>query len=156
MKKIELKGIWIPKEILFNDKLNDKEKILLSVILALSTELGYCFASNRYLSQVLNITINRTSKIISSLKDKGFIDIKIIYAEGTKEVKSRKIEIKDNILKGIVILNNTYGQMEQEGIVPKGNYIKNKYNKYYRNIREFEHQKYSEDELESLYNVFEN
>lgn len=150
MKKIELKGIWIPKEILFNNKLNDKEKILLSVVLALSTELGYCFASNRYLSQVLNITINRASKIISSLKDKGFIDIKIIYEEGTKEIKSRKIEIIDEILKGIVISNNTYGQMEQEGIVPKDKDIINIYNKYYKYKKE-DKIFYSKEELESLY-----
>ncbi|MBQ7882279.1 MAG: helix-turn-helix domain-containing protein, partial [Treponema sp.] len=67
MKKIELDGVWIPKEILLNEELNDKEKIVLSIVLCLSSELGYCFAGNRYLSNVLGVTINRVSKIISSL-----------------------------------------------------------------------------------------
>lgn len=151
MKKIELKGVWVPKEILFDKELNDKEKILLSIIVTLSTELGYCFASNRYLSNILNVTTNRVSKIMSSLNTKGYIEIKMIYEEGTKEIKIREIKIKNEIIKGIVILNNTYGQMEQEGIVQKDKDIINIYNKYYNNKKEFEKTIFKKEELEELY-----
>ena len=44
----KLKGLWIPAEILLNEDLSDKEKIILSMILYLSEERKSCFASNKY------------------------------------------------------------------------------------------------------------
>ena len=78
MEKKKLKGIWIPLEILENEKLSDKEKLLYSIILSLSLDTGYCYANNRYLSKILNITTRRVSKLISSLKYKSIIEIKMI------------------------------------------------------------------------------
>ena len=40
MSKQKLKGLWIPAEILLNNDLSDKEKIILSMILYLSDETG--------------------------------------------------------------------------------------------------------------------
>lgn len=40
MRKQKLKGLWIPAEILLNNDLSDKEKIILSMILYLSDETG--------------------------------------------------------------------------------------------------------------------
>lgn len=88
---------------------------------------------------------------MSSLNTKGYIEIKMIYEEGTKEIKIREIKIKNEIIKGIVILNNTYGQMEQEGIVQKDKDIINIYNKYYNNKKEFEKTILKKEELEELY-----
>ena len=42
----KLKGLWIPVEILLNEDLSDKEKVILAMILYLSEEKGSCFASN--------------------------------------------------------------------------------------------------------------
>lgn len=61
MKK--LKGLWIPADILLDEKLTDKEKIILSMILYLSDETGSCFASNQYIASVVKVTPNRVSKI---------------------------------------------------------------------------------------------
>ena len=44
----KLKGLWIPAEILLNEDLSDKEKIILSMILYLSEDTSSCFASNKY------------------------------------------------------------------------------------------------------------
>lgn len=68
MRKQKLKGLWIPAEILLNNDLSDKEKIILSMILYLSDETGSCFASNGYLASIVKVSTNRVSKIISSLK----------------------------------------------------------------------------------------
>ncbi len=38
MEKKKLKGVWIPIEILENENLTDKEKLLYSVIISLSLE----------------------------------------------------------------------------------------------------------------------
>lgn len=51
----EFKGVWIPYEIVTDIKLNDKEKIVYSMILYLSKEKE-CIMSNLYISDLLNIT----------------------------------------------------------------------------------------------------
>ena len=73
----KLKGLWIPAEILLNENLSDKEKIILAMILYLSEDTKSCFASNKYIANIINVTHGRVSKIISSLKDKGYVSVKL-------------------------------------------------------------------------------
>ena len=105
----KLKGLWIPAEILLNKDLSDKEKIILSMVLYLSEEKGSWFASNKYIANIVNVTHERVSKIISSLKDKGYISVKLKYKTDSKEIEQRQImPIVENI--------NRYSQKVQEGI----------------------------------------
>lgn len=98
MKEIKLKGIWIPKEILLNKEIGDKEKIILSMIVYLSDETPGCFASNRSIANIVNVTQERVSKIISTLRDKGYIEVKLNYKLQSKEIENRQITpIKENI-----------------------------------------------------------
>lgn len=151
MKKNMLKGVWIPTEILLIKEISDKEKILLSIILGLSAELGYCFCSNRYLSKLLGITINRVSKIVSSLKDKGFIEVTLNYDEEKKYIRSRELKLTDKLLIGIVKNNNTHCRKQQYPIVKSDYDIINKYKKLYNNRRNFEQREYTKEEIEKLY-----
>ena len=75
----KLKGLWIPAEILLNEDLSDKEKIILSMILFLSEDTSSCFASNKYIANIVNVTHERVSKIIRSLKNKEYINVKLKY-----------------------------------------------------------------------------
>ena len=94
----KLKGLWIPAEILLNDDLSDKEKIILAIILYLSEEAKRCFASNKYIANIVKVTHERVSKIISSLKDKGYVDVKLKYKTDSKEIEQRQIiPIVENI-----------------------------------------------------------
>ncbi len=103
----KLKGLWIPVEILLNEDLSDKEKIILAMILYLSEETKSCFASNKYIANIVNVTHERVSKIISSLKDKGYIRVKLNYKTDSKEIEQRQIiPIVENI--------NRYSQKVQE------------------------------------------
>lgn len=86
----EFKGIWIPYEVLTDKKLNDKEKTIYSMILSLSKE-NDCTISNKYIGNLLNICNVQASRIINSLKKKGYITVKIIYKQNSKEIASRKI-----------------------------------------------------------------
>ena len=105
----KLKGLWIPAEILLNKDLSDKEKIILSMILYLSEEKGSCFASNKYIANIVNVTPQRVSKIISSLKDKEYVKVKLKYKTDSKEIEERQITpIAEKI--------NRYSQKLQEGI----------------------------------------
>lgn len=82
----KLKGLWILAEILLNEDLSDKEKIILSMILYLSEESKCCFASNKYIANIVNVTHERVSKIISALKDKGYVSVKLKYKIDSKEI----------------------------------------------------------------------
>lgn len=114
MGKQKLKGLWIPAEILLNADLSDKEKIVLSMILYLSDGTGSCFASNKYIASIVNVTSDRVSKIVSSLKDKGYVDVNLKYKIDTKEIEERQIiPIAENI--------NRYSEKDLKGI-GKNNY----------------------------------
>lgn len=47
MSNLNLKGIWIPIEVLTDKNLSDKEKMILAIILFLGKENNNCFCTNR-------------------------------------------------------------------------------------------------------------
>ena len=112
----KLKELWIPAKILLNKDLSDKEKIILSMILYLSEEKGSCFASNKYIANIVNVTPERASKIISSLKDKGYISVKLKYKTESKEIEERQIyqRERDIILEDNENLHNEVEQIKKE------------------------------------------
>ena len=136
----KLKGLWIPTEILLNKDLSDKEKIILAMILYLSEETKSCFASNKYIANIVNVTADRVSKIISSLRDKNYIKVKLKYKTDSKEIEERQIlPIVENInrcsqkhLEGIDINNYSDSQKQPYPIGDNDkdiiNNIKNKNN----------------------------
>lgn len=108
----KIKGLWIPADILLNEDLSDKEKIILSMILYLSEDTSSCFSSNKYIANIVNVTHERVSKIINSLKKKEYINVKLKYKTDSKEIEQRQITpIVENI--------NRYSQEIQEGIETK-------------------------------------
>ena len=145
----KLKGLWIPAEILLNKDLSDKEKIILAMILYLSEEKGSCFAGNKYIASIVNVTHERVSKIISSLKDKGYVRVKLKYKTDSKEIEQRQITpIVENInrysqkcLESIDTNNYSDSQKQLDPIGDNDkdiiNNIKNKinYNKEYQTNR---------------------
>ncbi len=91
MNKSDLKGLWMPSKILINNKLSDKEKIILSMIIYLSKDKGYCFATNNYFYDILNVTVVSISRIINSLKKKEYIKVNMNYKSNSKEIENRQI-----------------------------------------------------------------
>ncbi len=88
MSSLNLKGLWIPIEVLTDKNLSDKEK-------------QYCFCTNKTISELLNISVTQVSKLVNSLKDKGYINIEMVYKENSKEVDMRRLipieeKFKDN------------------------------------------------------------
>lgn len=154
MNNKQFLGVWMPTEILLKNTLSDKEKILMSIIFNLSLKEGYCYASNRYLSGILGITIDRVSKLINKLKNKSLVKIEFEYKEGTKEIAKRKIILKDKVLLDIVKNTYTYSSKQLEGIGKSNQDIKYNIKKYKYN--NYEQRKYPKEFLESLYsnNIF--
>ncbi len=161
MSSLNLKGIWIPIEILTDDKLSDKEKIIYAIIIYLSKENQYCFLTNKTISKLLNISVTQVSNLINSLKSKEYIDTELIYKENTKQVEMRKlipIKNKDTYLRKV-----KYPPQENFNTPIKENFKDNKYNNkinnkyngnnkiYKKNMANFEQRKYDDIDLTRLY-----
>jgi len=84
----DFKGIWIPKDIWIDENLTWTEKLMLVEIDSLE-KLGQCFATNEHFALFFKLSKDRISKIISLLTKKGYIESKLIYREGTKQVEKR-------------------------------------------------------------------
>ena len=102
------KYIILPEYITKDRNLTDKEKSIYSMILSLSKNQE-CIISNSYISSMLNISKVHSSRLISSLRDKGYINVKIVYKENSKEILKR-------ILTPINKCVNTYKQIRTRPI----------------------------------------
>lgn len=103
----------IPSQIRYDNDLTPNEKLLYGEITALTNKSGECWATNKYFSELYDVHINTASNWIQHLKEKGYINTKIIYKNGTKEIEKRIIKINgDPINKNV----KTYQQNNVEGI----------------------------------------
>ena len=84
----------IPSIILYNKNLKANEKILYAIITSLSNKEGYCFASNKYLAEKLNVGANTVSGWITDLRRKNFIQVELIRND-KQEIIQRRIYIND-------------------------------------------------------------
>ncbi|NAA61992.1 helix-turn-helix domain-containing protein, partial [Enterococcus faecalis] len=88
------KGIWIPKNVWLDKELSWTEKFLIVEIDSLDNDDG-CFASNEYFSNFFGLSKDRVSKLISGLKEKGYIDVSYQYKPGTKSIERRVVKITE-------------------------------------------------------------
>lgn len=140
-------GVWIPREVWLNKDLSTNEKVLLADIASLGGMSNGCFASNQYLADFFGLSKDRISKLISGLKNKGYITVDLIYKEGTFEVEQRLIKI----------IPYSYfqlgGQNHLEGVGKNNDYITNNYNKNNNNITKSSKKKASKKSYGQYKNV---
>jgi len=83
-------GNWmavIPATILFDNELNDRDKIIYAIISNLTHERGYCWASNKYLAQKLDCNAKTISRAIKKLSDRNYIDVEMLTNQsGTSRI----------------------------------------------------------------------
>lgn len=82
----------IPATIRYDKRLSPTAKLLYGELTALSNERGYCWASNRYFSELYGVSPISISRYISQLKELGYI--RITYDKNTKD-QDRRIYIND-------------------------------------------------------------
>lgn len=63
----------IPAAVLYNEKLSDKDKLVYCVVSNLTHEKGFCWASNRYIAELLGCSPVTVSRSISKLDKIGLI-----------------------------------------------------------------------------------
>jgi uncharacterized phage protein (TIGR02220 family) len=83
----------IPAQIRYDSELTPNAKLLYGEITSLCNQQGYCWASNNYFAELYKVSKTSISKWINSLKHKNYIEVKIQYKEGTKEIVKRTIQL---------------------------------------------------------------
>jgi DNA-binding MarR family transcriptional regulator len=79
----QIQGLWIPREYLFSKNLSYPEKLLMAFIRMLDQE-NHCYASNRYLGELLGVSERTIANMIVTLKKKNLI--KQVSWNGTRRV----------------------------------------------------------------------
>ena len=83
----------IPAYVRYDKTLTPNAKLLYGEITALCNEKGYCFARNKYFSDLYNVGTRSITDWIAQLKNAGYIKLKMNYKENSKEIESREIYI---------------------------------------------------------------
>lgn len=82
------RGVWIPAELWLDTSLSLQEKVMLVEIDSLQHPERGCYKSNSKLADFFQLSRNRVSEIISSLKSKGYITVENVR-EGKRIVERR-------------------------------------------------------------------
>ena len=70
--------IVIESSIVKSNSINSTDKLVYGIIKALTNSLGYCYASNDYISKKINLSKRTVSKSISNLKRANYIRVETI------------------------------------------------------------------------------
>ena len=122
------KGVWIPKAVFTIDELTLHQKIILSMVLNLSSDKP-CIATNHYIGEILSISPNRVSVHLNNLKKMNYLDIKLVRND-LKQITKRLITPTPalrNRLEGIVETDNYPIVETDKGIIKNYNKEDNKY-----------------------------
>lgn len=85
----------ITAKVLMSKQLTSTQKLLIALISNLTNERGYCFATNQYLGECLNLSTDTVSGNISDLVNKRFLG-RIIKINERKQVEMRILTIIEN------------------------------------------------------------
>ena len=136
IQQINIAGFWIPAEVAFNPALAPIDKFLFSLIHILAVERP-CDATNKTLSEILNVTPPTISMSVRNLKKyhyvileypnqkKRIIRINFLYSEIYKNIRLLKTKKDVNeflVQKNFAFLNNTSNFLSiiNNPISPKG------------------------------------
>ena len=70
--------ILIESSIVKSNSINSTDKLVYGIIKALTNNLGYCYASNDYISKKINLAKRTVSKSISNLRKANYIRVETI------------------------------------------------------------------------------
>lgn len=94
----------IPAKVRYDNDLKANEKLLYGEISALSNKNGYCNAGNTYFAELYGVHKKTISEWVSHLKEKGHIEVELVYED--KKIIERRIYIETK--KVTAKVRNTY------------------------------------------------
>jgi len=80
-------------EVRYSKVLKPMEKLMYAEITALSNATGECWATNKYFADLYGVTTGAVSKWIANLSKQGFINRRITYKVGSKEIEKRFVSL---------------------------------------------------------------
>lgn len=86
----------IPANVRYDKNLTPSARLLYGEITALCNEKGYCWASTKYFQNLYGVSHVSIQNWLKDLDDFGYIQRKVFYKEGTKEIDKRVITINNN------------------------------------------------------------
>lgn len=116
----------IPSYVRYCEELKFAERLLYGEITALLNKEGYCFASNRYFSELYNVIPSTVSRWVSHLEKLGFIKV-VVIRNDKKQIIQRRIYITDISYKNFMAC--TYGQNKQYPYIQNRQYPMSKNDK---------------------------
>lgn len=87
----------LPANVRYDKNITPNAKLLYAEITALCNDKGYCWAGNAYFAELYGVSKTSISNWISNLQKNGYIDVRLIYKENSKEIQCRHISIANNI-----------------------------------------------------------
>lgn len=158
MSDRDFKGVWIPKVVWLDDRLNALEKIILAEIDSLDNSERGCFASNKHIADFCQCSEAKVSKSVTKLIKLGYLYI--------QKFDGRQRELKSSLsnLQGRVVKNTrqTFKKSKADSQnLQESNTDNNTNNNTLRNKKERKPSGYDEilssvsnDELRDLYTEY--
>lgn len=157
----------IPANVRYDKDLSPNAKLLYGEITALCNEKGYCWASNQYFADLYHSSISAVQKWVSALVKKGYINLELVYKEGTKQILQRKLYITPGVNIYTTSHKNLYDPGVKNYMTPGvnicvennkdiNNTFNNKKDVYTRKHKfgEYHHVLLTEDEYEHLKDLY--
>lgn len=91
----DFKGIWIPKEIWLDDRLNALEKMILMEIDSLDTDEKGCYATNDYIAEFCQCTSKKVSLAVKKLIELEYIEL--VRFDGRRRIIKNRLEKSSNL-----------------------------------------------------------
>jgi DNA-binding transcriptional ArsR family regulator len=127
----------MPPAVRYSYELSSTAKLLFCEISALTLAEGFCWASNDYFSMLFDISRDRISRLIRSLKNAGFIETKLDKRRGNyREIYILPAAFMgckspgSSVVAPIGKNNNTCSQKDQDLLVKKPSPIGEKVKSY--------------------------
>lgn len=85
----------IPASVRYDEELTPNAKLLYGEITALCNEKGYCWATNSYFANLYQKDKSTIIRWLQQLEEKGYITRDVVYKKGSREIKTRYMQICD-------------------------------------------------------------
>lgn len=86
----------IPADVRYSKKLTPNAKLLYAEITALCNMNGKCTASTQYFCKLYEVSRGSIQNWLKMLEDNNYIERDVIFRQGSKEILTRYIKLKDN------------------------------------------------------------
>ena len=91
----------IPANVRYDKDLKPNAKLLYGEITALCNKHGYCWATNKYFSELYKVSESSISKWINQLIEKNYLSSEIIYEKGDIKSTKRILKIYNSFNRGL-------------------------------------------------------